>query len=161
MAKTRRDPSIGTFWLAWYAITEGDEPVECAFEYLAEARDKLVDLSKRLPGRLTDEDVAFLSGDLKLLLVGLEAAAKPGGDTYHRLKLSRRGRRPNYFERAKELDAALAQFELLRAAKWKVNPAAEEIERRTGVSRSLLLDWRSKTRRMMAQHAQSARPSSR
>ena len=53
MVETKRDRSVGAAWLAWYAITEGDEPVECVWEYLTEAKDKLVDLSRRLPDRLS------------------------------------------------------------------------------------------------------------
>ncbi len=152
MVKSKRDPSVGAAWLAWYAIMEGDEPVECVWQYISEAKDKLVDLSRRLsasrrlPDNLTAEDQAFLSADLMLLLVALDAAAN-GGDTFNALRLARRpGGRPNYIERAHCRDDALQRFEALRAESWKVDAAAKQVEAETGVKRSTLLDWRRKTR---------------
>lgn len=144
LVETNRDRSIGAEWLAWWAITEGDEPVECVAEYLTAAAGKLGDLSHALRSHLSSADEEFLAG-LQLVLIALDAAAN-GGDTFNALHFDQRqGRRPNRMTRARGLDRALRLYEKLRTENWKANSAALEVKRLTGISRSTLLDWRRTT----------------
>lgn len=155
MPETKRDPSIGLDWLAWWAL-KGDEPIECVADYLAYAEKELGVFVARLSTHVRSQrsndfaraDETFLSG-LHLVLLGLISAASDDGQVDFKMQfVPRPGRPGGGWERVLQEHAAARVAEKLRAEGWKMSSAVTEAVKETGVPRSAIYDRLAKRRLM-------------
>lgn len=140
MAETKRDPSVGKEWLAWYAL-QGDEPLECVAEYLDFASQSLGKLCAAKQEALTPDERKFLAG-LHLMLIGLSSAATGDGGTEYRLTFKRkRGKPINRHDRALLGHKVAGWVEReVRAGKQQEQAVLEAVEN-FGLSRAEIFAW--------------------
>ncbi|MBS7670977.1 hypothetical protein [Croceicoccus gelatinilyticus] len=139
MAESKRDPSIGKEWLAWYALN-GDEPLEFVGEYLMDALPILGGYIAKSRQNMSQEDEAFLSG-LHLVLIGLAGAVNGDGSVPYKLTRAKRGKPINKHDRALNGHRAAAIVESLVALNIKQEAAVAQATEETGMSRAEIFTW--------------------
>ncbi|WP_126172861.1 hypothetical protein [Altericroceibacterium xinjiangense] len=149
MADTKRDPSVGAEWLAWWAL-QGDEPLECVLDYLEEAEEELGKLIAE-NDRLSRADDNFLSG-LHLVLIGLAGAIRGEGETVYKLefKRARRGKPINTHERALHGRKVAGWVESEISAGKQQEQAVLEAVELFDLSRAEIFSWLASRRRWLA-----------
>lgn len=137
MAESKRDPSVGLDWLAWWAI-QGDEDPAFIGEYLEYAQRRLGEIEAADPSRASDD----LTG-LRIVLLAILEAMQPDGDTYLQVKFSHRKGRVNKLERAKlGRKAAVLALRREREDGDPTEAAVAFATEQTGLSRSEVYKWR-------------------
>lgn len=141
MVNTKRDPSIGKEWLAWWAL-QGDEPLDCIPDYLRDANEYLGDFLAANRDELTPDDHHFFAG-LRLALIGLAGAARGDGSTEYKLdfKRARRGKPINKMDRALQGNGAASWVEReIEHGKQQEQAVLEAVEQ-FGLSRAEIFSW--------------------
>lgn len=145
--ETKRDPKVGKAWLAWFALIDGDEPIECVGDFVADAQARLGDLTRRRRLAIGREDETFLSG-LRLFLIGLDAAIKGSPESYHKVEITRQRGASNHTEaarlghRAAALSERLEAANMLETGKKLTKNAVADAAAATGLGRTEIYRWR-------------------
>lgn len=153
MVDSKRDPSIGPEWLAWYAL-QGDEDFEFVHRYLAQAQTDMGKFLAEERNNISRENEKLLSGIL-LFLIGLEEAADAGGTSDFKMSFVRRkaGKPVNKFERARRGHKAARRVTQLCDEGWKQEAAISQVGDETGLSRSEIFAWLRHRRKLVQQPA--------